>query len=93
MHAVPCGGVQGGLCQCNVCVYHTVTVKKGLSQMAKLSVCQLINSPTPSGSYELWLVTDRMRLWTRPEMSFLGRVAALSLTYVKKLFTLAVVPF
>lgn len=81
------------VCVSVMCVFTTVTVEKELSQMAKLSVCQLINSPTPSGSYELWLVTDRMGLWTRPEMSFVRRVAALSLRYVKKLFTLAVVPF
>uniref|UniRef100_A0A3B3SJT4 PNKD metallo-beta-lactamase domain containing n=1 Tax=Paramormyrops kingsleyae TaxID=1676925 RepID=A0A3B3SJT4_9TELE len=61
-------------------LHRSVMVKKELSQKAKLSFYQSIYIPTRTYSHELWVVTERTRSRIQAaEMSFLRRVAALSL--------------
>jgi len=56
-------------------LYRTVLVKRELSRKAKLSIYWSGYVPTLTYGHELWVVTGR----TRAEMSFLCRVAGLSL--------------
>ena len=62
-------------------LYRSIVVKKELSQKAKLSVYQSIYVPTLTYGHELWVVTKRTRSRIQvAEMSFLWRVAGLSLS-------------
>ncbi|KAI3363802.1 hypothetical protein L3Q82_001410 [Scortum barcoo] len=61
-------------------VYRTVVVKKELSLKAKLSIYRSIYVPTLTYGHELWVMTERTRLWIQAaKMSFLLRVAGHSL--------------
>lgn len=61
-------------------LYQTVVVKRELSGKAKLSIYQWIYVPTLTYDHNLWVVTNRLRLWIQvAEMSLLHRVAGLSL--------------
>jgi len=56
-------------------LYRSIVVKRELSWKAKLSIYR--STYVPTLAYELWVVTERMRL--RTEMIFLRRVAEHSL--------------
>jgi len=61
-------------------LYRSVVVKRELSRKAKLSIYRSIYVPTLTYVHELWVVTERMRLWIQAaKMSFLHRGAGLSL--------------
>ena len=58
----------------------SVVVKRELSQKANLFIYRSIQVPTLTYGRELWVATERMRLRIQAdEMSFLRRLAALSL--------------
>ena len=62
-------------------LHRSVVVKRELSRKAKLSIYQSIFVPTLTYGHELWVVTERTRSRVQAaEMSFLRRVAGLSLT-------------
>ena len=59
----------------------SVVVKRELSQKAKLSIYRPIYVPTLTYGHELWVVIKKVRSRTQvAEISFLRRVAGLSLT-------------
>ena len=58
----------------------SVMVKREVSQNAKLSIYRSIYVPALTYRHELWVETERMRLWIEAaKRSFLHRVAGLSL--------------
>ena len=62
-------------------LHRSVVVKRELSRKAKLLIYQSIFVPTLTYGHELWVVTERTRSRVQAaEMSFLRRVAGLSLT-------------
>ncbi|TWW53707.1 hypothetical protein D4764_0113540, partial [Takifugu flavidus] len=61
-------------------LHRSVVVKRELSQKAKLSIYRSIFIPTLTYGHELWVMTKRTRSHVQAaEISFLGRVAGLSL--------------
>jgi len=61
-------------------LYRSIVVKRELSRKAKLSIYRSIYVPTLTSGHKLWVVTERLRLRIQAaEMSYLSRVAALSL--------------
>ena len=59
-------------------LHQSVVVKRKLSQKARLSGYWSVFVPTLTFGHELWVVTERERLWIEAaEMSFLRRVAEL----------------
>ena len=53
-------------------LYRSIMVKKELSRKAKLSIYHSIYFPTLIYGHELWVMTERTRLWAQvTEMSFL----------------------
>uniref|UniRef100_A0A8C3A8W9 NADP-dependent oxidoreductase domain-containing protein n=1 Tax=Cyclopterus lumpus TaxID=8103 RepID=A0A8C3A8W9_CYCLU len=61
-------------------LYRSVLVKRELSRKAKLSIYWSVYVPTLTYGHELWVVTERTRSGIQAaEMSFLSRVAGLSL--------------
>ena len=61
-------------------LYHTVVTKRELSQKAKLFVYRALFVPTLNYGHEVWVMTERTRSRIQAnEMTFLGRVASISL--------------